>query len=79
MNSLRGGRKKGRGRGEGEKRKSREIPSFSLPSYPLPHSKPATQATHENRSYSLFESTSQEAPEGISGRVRRENCQSKKT
>ena len=55
--SLRGGRKKGRGRGEGGKEKSAKAgksPLFSLPSYPLPHSKPATQATHENLSYSLF-------------------------
>ena len=60
INSLRGGRKRGGGRG-GEKEKSaksRKSPLFSLPFYPLRHSKPATQATQENRSYSLFEGIS---------------------
>ena len=56
INSLRGGRK--RGGGKEKSAKSRKSPLFSLPFYPLRHSKPATQATQENRSYSLFEGIS---------------------
>ena len=58
INSLRGGRKRGGGGGKEKSAKSRKSPLFSLPSYPLRHSKPATQATQENRSYSLFEGIS---------------------